>query len=91
MVLGAVLGQLSFVWWGWLVVALFIAVNVKSALRIPHGDWKDMLMATTILPTEFLMSIRGAWILASWGEVVREKLTKTKRDLWAAQYKAEGV
>lgn len=91
MVLAIALDSLAFAWWGWLIPLLYVAINIKSTLRIPHRDWKDMLMAVTILPMEFLQCIQGGWILASWGEVIRQKITHTRRDLWAAQYAAEGV
>lgn len=91
MVLAASLGALSFAWWGLLIPLLYVAINIKATLRIPHRDWKDMLMAVTILPMEFLQCIQGGWILASWGEVIRQKVTHTRRDLWAAQHLAEGV
>lgn len=91
MVLAVALDSLTFAWWGWLVPLLYVAINIKSTLRVPHRDWKDMVMAVTILPMEFLQCIQGGWILASWVEVSRQKITHTKRDLWAAQYAAEGV
>jgi cellulose synthase/poly-beta-1,6-N-acetylglucosamine synthase-like glycosyltransferase len=91
MVLAASLGVLSFPWWGWLVPLLYVAINIRSTLRIPHRDWKDLLMVVAIFPMEFLQCIQGGWILASWGEIAWQKVTNTKRDLWAAQYLAEGV
>lgn len=91
MVLAAALGVLAFAWWGWLVALLYVAINVKATFRIPHRDWKDMALAVTILPLEFLQCIQGGWILASWGEVLAQRITNQRRDLWAAQYKAEGV
>ena len=84
------LDTLTIVWWGLLVPLLFIAVNLKNAVRIPFKDKWDIILAITILPTEFLAIIRGGWILASWGEILRKKITHKHRDLWAAQYKAEG-
>lgn len=85
------LDTLTIVWWGLLVPFLFMAINLKTAVRIPFKDKWDIFMAVTIIPTEFLAWIRGGWIIASWGEVIRKKITHKDRDLWAAQYKAEGV
>lgn len=89
--LAVYLDTLTIVWWGLLVPFLFVAINLKTAVRIPFKDKWDIIMAVTILPTEFLACIRGGWILASWGEILRKKITRKERDLWAAQYKAEGV
>lgn len=91
MILAVMLNSLAFAWWGLLIPLLYIALNVKSTLRIPHRDKWDMVLAVTILPFEFLQCVQGAWIFASWAEVVRKMITKTERDLWEAQYKAEGV
>lgn len=84
------LDALVIVWWGLLVPFLFVAINLKTAVRIPFKDKWDILMAVTIVPTEFLACLRGGWIIASWGEIARKKITHKERDLWAAQYRAEG-
>lgn len=85
------LGSLSIGWMMIVLPPLFLLVSIRYALRIPHRDRIDMLMASTILSTEFIQVLRAAWILASWWEVVRERVTNRKRDLWAAQYSAEGA
>lgn len=91
MVLAVVLDSVSFVWWGFLIPLLYIALNVKTTLRIPHRDKWDMFLAITVLPMEFLQCIQGGWIFASWIEVIRTHITKKERDLWEAQYNAEGA
>jgi len=91
MILAIALDSVAFVWWGWLIPLLYIALNIKSTLRIPHRDKWDMVLAVTILPMEFLQCIQGGWIFASWIEVAKKAVTKKERDLWAAQYKAEGI
>lgn len=92
LIAGSVLiGTFSLVWWMVLMPLLGVALSVKTAWRIPHRDWKDMVIAVAIIPMEFLQILQGGWTVASWGEIVRNKVTKSKRDLWAAQYKAEGV
>lgn len=85
------MGVLSFAWWGWFLPLLFIALNLKMSMRIPHRDWKDTLIACSVIPQEFLQILQGGWVIASWGEVIRKRVTKVDRDLWAAQYAAEGV
>lgn len=90
-VLAITLDSLAFAWWGWAIPLLYMALNIKFALRVPHRDKWDMLLAVSIFPMEFLQVIQGGWIFASWAEVARKSITKTDRDLWEAQYKAEGV
>lgn len=85
------LDTFTIVWWVFLMPLLGVALSFKVAWRIPHRDWKDLTLALTILPMEFLQIIQGGWTIASWGEVVLNKVSKSKRDLWEAQYKAEGV
>jgi poly-beta-1,6-N-acetyl-D-glucosamine synthase len=90
-VLALSLGVLQFAWWSWIVLPLGILVSLKAALRVPHRDWKDVLIAVSIVPLEFLECLHCGWLLASWSEVLWGRLTQRKRDLWDAQYKAEGV
>lgn len=85
------LGALSVPWWAWSFVALYVIVNFHNSLLIPHRDWKDTLIAVTILPNEFFQVLRSAWICATWIEVLWSRIRKKRRDLWAAQYTAEGV
>jgi hypothetical protein len=91
LVLAICLDSLSFVWWGFLIPLIFVALNIKTCLRVPHRDKWDMFLAVTILPMEFLQCLQGGWIFASWLEVARKNITKKDRDLWAAQYAAEGA
>jgi cellulose synthase/poly-beta-1,6-N-acetylglucosamine synthase-like glycosyltransferase len=85
------LDSLSIAWWCFLAPLLYVALALKAVLRVPHRDWKDVLIAVSIFPLEFLEILHGGWLLASWKEVVVRKITKRRRDLWEAQYKAEGV
>lgn len=85
------LNSLVIVWWAFLIPLLTVALNIKGALRVPHRDKWDMVLAIALLPTEFVHTVRGGWIMASWFEVLKNSVTKTKRDLWEAQYKAEGA
>lgn len=93
LVLGLALytNSLIIVWWAFLIPLLTVALSIKSALRIPHRDKWDMFLAVILIPTEMIHTVRGGWILRSWFEVLYNTITRKKRDLWSAQYKAEGV
>lgn len=88
-VLALSLGVLKFILFWWLVPILFVALDIKRALRIPHRDWKDVLMAATFFPQELFMWLRSGWFLASWCAVLTTKVTRRRVDRWEAQYTAE--
>ena len=75
----------------WLVPILFVALDIKRALRIPHRDWKDILIAATFFPQELFMWLRSGWFLASWCAVLTTKITRRRIDRWEAQYTAEEI
>lgn len=75
----------------WLVPILFIALDIKRALRIPHRDWKDIALAASFFPQELFMWLRSAWFLASWCAVLASKFTRRRVDRWEAQYTAEEI
>jgi cellulose synthase/poly-beta-1,6-N-acetylglucosamine synthase-like glycosyltransferase len=78
--------------WLWLVApAFFIANDVKQALRIPHRDRRDVLLAALLLPQEFFAWLRAGWFLAAWCSVLTSRVTRRRKDRWAMQYVAEGV
>jgi len=85
------LGQFHFVLFWWLVPVLFAAVDVKAALRIPHRDRKDVVLAALLLPGEFFSWLRAGWFLAAWFDVLKSKVTGNRKDRWKMQYKAEGL
>lgn len=87
----AALGMLQFILFWWLVPFLFIALDIKRALRIPHRDRTDLLIACTFFPNEAFMWLRAAWFVRSWWDVLISRITKQHTDRWAAQYQAEGV
>lgn len=70
----------------WMFPVLFIMLDFRAALRIPHKSKADMLMALALIPQEVFAWIRAAWFTWSWISV----LTGRKTDLWAAQIAAEG-
>lgn len=85
------LGVFQVVLFWWLVPILFVALDVKRALRIPHWDWKDVLIAATFFPQELFMWLRSGWFLASWSAVLTTKITRRRIDRWEAQYTAEEI
>lgn len=74
--------------WSWLFYPLiFSVVESVHAWRIRGRDWKDMLLAATLVKALFYTWLSMAWILASWWIILRG----STKDLWAAQYAAEGM
>ncbi len=90
-VLSLALGVFEFVLFWWLVPLLFVALDVKRALRIPHRDWKDVVLAATFFPQEIFMWLRSGWFIASWWAVLTSKITRRRIDRWEAQYTAEEI
>jgi biofilm PGA synthesis N-glycosyltransferase PgaC len=85
------LGVFRFVLFWWLVPILFVALDIKRAWRIPHRDWKDILLAASFFPQEIFMWLRSGWFLASWWAVLTGKITRRRIDRWEAQYTAEEI
>lgn len=83
------LGVFRVVLFWWLVPILFVALDVKRALRIPHRDWKDIAIAASFFPQEIFMWLRAGWFLASWWAVLTGRITRRRIDRWEAQYTAE--
>jgi cellulose synthase/poly-beta-1,6-N-acetylglucosamine synthase-like glycosyltransferase len=76
----------------WLLIPLlFIANDVKKSLRVPHRDWKDVLLAVLLLPQELFAWLRAGWFLTSWAESLCHRVTGTTKDRWAAQISAESA
>jgi cellulose synthase/poly-beta-1,6-N-acetylglucosamine synthase-like glycosyltransferase len=74
--------------WSWLFYpAIFSVVESVHAWRIHGRDWKDMLLAATLIKALAYTWISMAWILASWWVILRG----STKDLWNAQYVAEGM
>lgn len=89
LILSLVLNVFKFILFWWLVPILFIALDLKRAWRIPHRDWKDILIAATYFPQEFFMCLRAGWFLTAWYAVLATKITRRRVDRWEAQYTAE--
>ena len=74
--------------WFWLIYPLiFSVVECIHAWRIHGRDWKDMVLAATLVKALAYTWLSMAWILASWWIILKG----SKKDLWAAQYIAEGM
>lgn len=87
----AALGILHFAPIWFLVPLLFIANDVKQALRIPHRDRWDVLLAATLIPQEAFAWMRAGWFIAAWVEVARSRITGHRKDRWSMQYTAEAA
>ncbi|WP_454301142.1 glycosyltransferase family 2 protein [Salana multivorans] len=81
-----VTGQITFIWFWWVFPLLFVGMEYIRYRSIPHRDKKDLAIALSFFPNEAFQWMRAAWVAASWVTV----LSGRKRDLWAAQAKAEG-
>lgn len=84
-------GQVNVMWIWFLLPVLFIALDIKRALRIPHRDWKDIAIAASFFPNEAFMWLRAGWFIRSWVDVLVSKITHRRTDRWEAQYVAEGI
>lgn len=85
-----VYGGLYIMWVWWLFPVLFVALEVKRAMRIPHRDWRDVLIAASFVPNEVFMWLRSGWFVKSWWDVLVSRATGSSKDRWSAQYRAEG-
>ena len=83
-------GHLHFQWLWWVILPLlFVAVQVKHALRIPHRDTTDVVYAFLIYPSEAFAWMRAAWFTAAWVQAPLAVLAGKRKDRWMAQYSAE--
>lgn len=88
-IVGAITGLLHPNWTWWAFTALFVVLDFIAALKIPGRDKIDVLLAVILVPNEIFAWMRAGWFVASWWLVVTGQ-SKT-RNLWAAQYTAEGM
>lgn len=84
-----VLGTYNFVPLWLLPTLVFIANDTRQALRIPHRDKKDILMAAILLPQEFFAWMRAGWFFSAWIEVLINKVTGRQKNRWDLQIEAE--
>jgi cellulose synthase/poly-beta-1,6-N-acetylglucosamine synthase-like glycosyltransferase len=90
-VLYAALGILHFAPFWFFVPLLFIANDVKQAMRIPDRDRWDLVLAALLLPQEAFAWMRACWFVAAWLEVIRARITGNRKDRWTMQYAAEAA
>jgi biofilm PGA synthesis N-glycosyltransferase PgaC len=90
LVWGALLGVLTFspIWL--FMPLLFAVADVKKAMRIPHKDVWDVVLAACLLPQELFAWMRAGWFFMSWLEVLASRVTGRRKDHWTMQYAAEG-
>jgi cellulose synthase/poly-beta-1,6-N-acetylglucosamine synthase-like glycosyltransferase len=74
-----------------LVTIIFVAVDVKAALRIPHRDTMDVILSFLIIPAEIFANLRAGWFIAAWWSVLISSITGKRKDRWQMQYAAEGM
>jgi cellulose synthase/poly-beta-1,6-N-acetylglucosamine synthase-like glycosyltransferase len=80
-------GGFSLLWL--LFPAITITLSVKSALRIPYRDWRDIALAALVVPQEVFTWLRVGWFASSWWRVLVARVTHRRPDYWALQYSAE--
>jgi cellulose synthase/poly-beta-1,6-N-acetylglucosamine synthase-like glycosyltransferase len=74
--------------WTWLACPLvFSAVEMAHTWRIRGRDWKDMLIAGSLLSALLYTALSMGWNAVSWWKVIGA----SRRDLWASQYHAEAA
>jgi cellulose synthase/poly-beta-1,6-N-acetylglucosamine synthase-like glycosyltransferase len=81
--------QFRFIWIWWVLPILFVAVEVRAALRIPHRDRLDVVLALLIIPSEIFAWLRATWFTRAWLEFLMGKITGRRKDHWQLQYAAE--
>lgn len=88
----AFIGELQFqlIWWV-IVPILFVSMEVYSALRIPHRDRMDVVLALLIIPSEIFAWLRSAWFVRAWWDVLVSRVTGKRKDRWQLQYAAEAT
>lgn len=75
----------------WIFLPLFfVLADVKRALRVPHRDKRDVLLAATFFPLEAAAWFQGFLWSIAYGEVIKGKITGARKDRWALQASAEG-
>ena len=79
----------SLIWW-LIVPILFSLGEGLMTFRIPRRDKWDVVYGFAIVPSEVFATVRSAWFLAAWWEVLWSKVTGGRKDRWSLQYAAEG-
>lgn len=81
-------GQWHFSWVWYLAFPVFFGImEVAHVRRQREKDWKDYLLAGCLAYMTTYSLLATIWGLASWVKVLRAQMG----DLWAPQYRAEGM
>jgi biofilm PGA synthesis N-glycosyltransferase PgaC len=78
-------GHVHVIRYWWVFPVVFVACDVREAMRIPHRTKADVLTAAALVPQEIFAWLRAAWFAWSWVEVISGR----QRDRWALQIAAE--
>lgn len=74
----------------WMIVPAIIALkNIKNAARIPENDRIDIMMAGSVIIYEMFSFVQIHWFVSSWKEVIKERITGNRKDMWKLQYDME--
>lgn len=90
MVLFAVFGILTLQWFWIMLPLFFVATDMKRALRVPHRDKRDVLLAAAFFPLEAAAWMHGFLTAIAFKEAFVSRLTGRRKDFWARQAQAEG-
>ncbi len=66
---------------------VFMTIELFHAWHIRGRDWKDFALSGLLFKSVFCTWLTMGYIVASWWIILRG----SKRDLWKAQYSAEGI
>jgi poly-beta-1,6-N-acetyl-D-glucosamine synthase len=83
----AVVGRLRPDWTWVLFPAGFSVVELLHAWRIRGRDWKDLVLAGSLVNIYVYTFLCMGWVAACWWKFVRG----ASKDLWEAQYAAEAI
>jgi poly-beta-1,6-N-acetyl-D-glucosamine synthase len=83
----AITGSLKLDWAWLLLPLLFSGIELIHTMKMRGRDWKDFVIAGSLLSTFIYTWLCMGWVSASWWKVIKG----SKDDLWAAQYAAEGA
>ncbi|RIX29932.1 glycosyltransferase family 2 protein [Amnibacterium setariae] len=75
----------AFAWWWALPPVVSVLLALRTATSMKGWTARDVLHAIAFVPGEIYMLLRGVHFLKAWAQVV----TRTERDNWAAQARAE--
>lgn len=74
--------------WSWFWIAppaIAIVLNYKIARSVPNRTFLDTVLAILLMPVEFYLMFR----LAIWSVSLVKLISGSRKDGWAAQYRAE--